>query len=73
MRPKLPGTSEGENIPKGHTRLIFADGKVYMGSQGFHDLKNEIDDLPRYRGAHIFAFGTATNGWQDLRRVYQVG
>lgn len=56
----------GESIPKGHTRLIFADGKVYMGSQGFHDFKWEIDELPKYRGAHIFAFDTLTNNWQDL-------
>ena len=46
---------EGESIPKGHTRMIFADGVMYMGSQGFHDFKQEIDDLPNYRGSHIFA------------------
>jgi len=64
---KAAGNLEtGENIPKGHTRLIYADGKMYMGSQGFHDLKWEIDDLPKYRGAHIFAFDTLTNAWQDL-------
>ena len=57
---------EGESIPKGHTRLIFADGKMFMGSQGFHDLKWEIDDLPKYRGAHIFSFDTQTNEWEDL-------
>lgn len=56
----------GESLPKGHTRLIFADGHMYMGSQGFHDFKWEIDDLPNYRGAHLFAFDTATNAWQDL-------
>jgi len=40
----------GESIPKGHTRMIFAGGKMYMGSQSFHDLKWEIDSLPTYRG-----------------------
>jgi hypothetical protein len=65
--------AEGESIPKGHTRLIFAEGKVYMGSQGFHDFKGEIDDLPKYRGAHIFAFDTATNTWQDLAAGLQDG
>lgn len=56
----------GETIPKGHTRMIFADGKMYMTSQSFHDLKWEIDSLPTYRGSHLFAFDTATEKWQDL-------
>jgi hypothetical protein len=57
---------EGESIPKGHTRMIFADGVMYMGSQGFHDFKQEIDDLPRYRGSHIFAYHTRNESWLDL-------
>lgn len=56
----------GEGIPKGHTRLIFADGKMYMASQSFHDLKREITSLPTYRGSHLFAFDIATGTWQDL-------
>lgn len=56
----------GEGIPKGHTAMLFADGKMYMGSQSFHDLKWEIDALPTYRGSHIFAFDTATSTWEDL-------
>jgi hypothetical protein len=56
----------GESIPKGHTRFISADGRMYIGSQGFHDFKHKIDDLPKYRGAHIFAFDVATNTWEDL-------
>lgn len=57
---------EGESIPKGHTRMIFADGIMYMGSQGFHDFKQEIDDLPKYRGSHIFAYDTRNETWMDL-------
>lgn len=57
---------EGESIPKGHTRMIFADGKMYMASQGFHDLKQEIDSLLQYRGSHLFAYNTTTDTWQDL-------
>lgn len=57
---------EGEGIPKGHTRMIFADGTMYLGSQGFHDLKAGIDSLPSYRGSHLFAFDTAAGTWQDL-------
>jgi len=56
----------GENIPKGHTRMIFADGKMYMASQSFHDLKWEIDSLPTYRGSHLFSYDVATGAWQDL-------
>ncbi len=56
----------GENIPKGHTKMIFADSKMYMASQGFHDLKWEIDSLPTYRGSHLFAYDAAANTWQDL-------
>jgi hypothetical protein len=57
---------EGESVPKGHTRMIFADGKMYMGSQSFHDLKWEIDALPTYRGSHLFAFDTIAGTWEDL-------
>jgi len=57
---------EGENIPKGHTRMIYADGKMYMTSQSFHDLKWDISSLPRYRGSHLFAYDIASSTWQDL-------
>ncbi len=57
---------EGESMPKGHTRMIFADGKLYMGSQGFHDFKWEIDELPNYRGGHLFAFDPSNDSWDDL-------
>ena len=56
----------GEGIPKGHTAMIFADGKMYMGSQSFHDLKWEIAALPTYRGSHLFAFDTIAGTWEDL-------
>jgi len=56
----------GEDIPKGHTRMVFADGKMYMGSQSFHDLKWEIDSLPTYRGSHLLAYDTVNNTWSDL-------
>jgi len=55
-----------ESIPKGHTRMIFADGIMYMASQSFHDFKWEIDDLPNYRGSHIFAYDTRSETWLDL-------
>jgi hypothetical protein len=45
----------GEEIPKGHTHLVALDGRIYMGSQGFHDFKRGIGALPRYRGSHLYA------------------
>ena len=57
---------EGEGIPKGHTRMLFSNGRIYMGSQSFHDLKWEIDMLPTYRGGHLFAYDTAAGTWEDL-------
>jgi outer membrane protein assembly factor BamB len=59
---------EGENIPKGHTRMIWADGVMYMGSQGFHDFKQGIDELPNYRGSHLFAYDTDQDSWVDVSR-----
>jgi outer membrane protein assembly factor BamB len=58
--------AEDESMPKGHTRMIFADGKMYMGSQGFHDFKWEIDELPEYRGSHIFTYEVPGGSWEDL-------
>ena len=63
----------GEVIPKGHTRMIYADGKMYMGSQSFHDLKWEIDSLPTYRGSHLFALDTLTSSWTDLSALLPGG
>jgi hypothetical protein len=62
----------GEEFPKGHTRMIFADSQMYMGSQGFHDFKREITALPNYRGGHIFAYDTRSGVWDDLA-AEQVG
>jgi hypothetical protein len=59
-------SQDGESIPKGHTRMVFAEGKMYMGSQSFHDLKWEIDSLPTYRGSHLFAFDILAGTWSDL-------
>ena len=64
---------KGESIPKGHTRMVFADGKMYMGSQSFHDLKREITSLPAYRGSHLFSFNTRTDEWSDLSAMLPGG
>jgi hypothetical protein len=57
-----------EQIPKGHTHMLEIDGKMYMGSQGFHDLKAEIDTLPTYRGSHLYAYDIARDVLEDVSR-----
>ena len=57
-----------EEIPKGHARMLEIDGKMYMGSQGFHDLKAAIDTLPNYRGSHLYAYDLSRGNLQDISR-----
>lgn len=58
----------GEQIPKGHTRIVQVGRKLYMGSQGFHDFKGAIDTLPNYRGAHLFSYDLDTGAFDDISR-----
>jgi hypothetical protein len=58
----------GEEIPKGHTRMLEIDGKMYMGSQGFHDLKATIATLPNYRGSHLYAYDPSRGELEDVSR-----
>jgi outer membrane protein assembly factor BamB len=57
-----------EEIPKGHTRMLEIDGKMYMGSQGFHDFKGAIDKLPSYRGSHLYAYDISSGKLEDVSR-----
>ncbi len=57
---------EGENIPKGHTRMIEVNGIMYMGAQGFHDFKGKIDELYKFRGGHLFGYDTSAEKWIDF-------
>ncbi|WIM09243.1 hypothetical protein [Enhydrobacter sp.] len=63
----------GEEIPKGHTHLVEIDGRIYMGSQGFHDLKESIDALPGYRGSHLYAYDIARDKLEDVSRALPGG
>ena len=58
----------GEQIPKGHTRIVQVGRKMYMASQGFHDFKGEITDLPTFRGAHLFSYDLDTGVFEDVSR-----
>jgi outer membrane protein assembly factor BamB len=57
-----------EEIPKGHTRMLEIDGKMFMGSQGFHDFKTAIDTLPSYRGSHLYAYDLSSGKLEDVSR-----
>lgn len=63
----------GEQIPKGHTRILQVGRKMYMASQGFHDFKGSIDTLPDYRGAHLFAYDLDTGAFDDVSRTLPGG
>jgi hypothetical protein len=63
----------GEEIPKGHTHFVALDGRLYMGSQGFHDLKRSIAPLPRYRGSHLYAYDTAADVFEEVSRALPDG
>jgi hypothetical protein len=58
----------GEEIPKGHTHIVEAGGKVYLGSQGFHDWKESVTqaDLDPYRGAHLYSIDETAGQLFDL-------
>ena len=48
---------DGESVPEGHTPIVFANGKVYAGSQGIHNFKtleSYVNNLPLLCGSHIF-------------------
>lgn len=58
----------GEQIPKGHTHMLEIGGRMYMASQGFHDLKGALDTLPTYRGSHLYAYDIARGNLEDVSR-----
>ena len=67
---------ENEEIPKGHTKLVVVDGKVYMGSQSFHDFKEKsVADatLSDYRGAHLYCYDIAKKTLTDLSQSMSGG
>ncbi len=55
---------EGEAFMKGHTALVYRDGKMWMGSMPFHDAKEPVQDA--YRGSHLFAWDSRTGKLRDM-------
>lgn len=59
-----------EPIPKGHTQLPYVNGKIYIGTMGFHDAvrlgSQQMEDAKTARGAHLLAYNPATDRIEDL-------
>lgn len=59
--------SNNESIPKGHSYVPYFDGKMYIGSQPFHDRsKWEGMDLNGFRGSHIYTVDVDTDELVDI-------
>ena len=63
---------ENEPVEKGHTHLPYLNGKIYIGTQGFHFASGAnskgMRDALNSRGAHILAYDTATDRMLDVSR-----
>ena len=63
----------GEELPKGHSRIVQVGRKLYMTSQNFHDFKTGLDGLSEYRGAHLFAYDLDSGILDDVSRTLPNG
>lgn len=62
---------EGERIEKGHTALPWLNGRIYIGTMGFHDAAgprtgNYMQFALNSRGAHLMAYDPKTDRIEDL-------
>ncbi len=70
---KKAGTyREGERIEKGHTHLPWLNGKIYIGTMGFHDASNnspkQMEIAEKSHGAHLMAYDPETDTIEDCSR-----
>lgn len=70
---KAAGTwREGERIEKGHTHLPWLNGRIYIGTMGFHDASaispREMEIAAKSHGAHLMAYDPTTDRIEDLSR-----
>ncbi len=62
----------GEGVSKGHSDVPYLDGKMYIGTQGFHDVGKSEDGTTswsgvcNYRGSHLIEVDVATGDMRDL-------
>lgn len=63
---------EGERIEKGHTHLPWLNGKLYIGTMGFHDASNnspgQMKIAENSHGAHLMAYNPETDKIEDCGR-----
>ncbi len=68
---------DGERVEKGHTHLPYLDGKIFIGTQGFHFASGEnspgMRDAMNSRGAHILGYDTRAERLFDLSRNEPTG
>jgi Tfp pilus assembly protein PilZ len=62
-----------EPIPKGHTHFTQIGRKMYMGSQNFHDFKQDTAGLGTMRGAHLYAIDLDKDTVDDISRIFPGG
>ncbi len=56
---------EDEYVSKGHTDIVYMDGKMYMGTQPYHAPNK---DLSAYRGSHLLAYDIEKGQLMDLSK-----
>jgi hypothetical protein len=63
---------EGERIEKGHTHLPWLNGKLYIGTMGFHDASavspEPMEIAARSHGAHLMVYDPVADKIEDLSR-----
>lgn len=60
---------EGEPFFKGHSHIVELNGKMYLSTQGFHDITDQPSQMDDIRGGHLFEFDPVTNQWRDLSKT----
>jgi hypothetical protein len=74
VKAKEQGTLAGnEPLPKGHTAMPYYNGKMFFGTQNFHEAGSGDDIntlMSRYHGSHIFSIDTKTHELFD-ESIYQ--
>jgi hypothetical protein len=59
-----------EEIPKGHAAVPYLNGKMFIGTQPWHDHGNAD---PNFRGSHVIAVDCATGELEDLAAAHPDG
>jgi hypothetical protein len=63
----------GEPFFKGHSQIAEMNGRLYLSTQGFHDITIDRSEMDSVRGGHIFEFEIASGQWHDLSRSDSMG